>query len=317
MTYVRPNPNDRGNDLSPTDATVIIGNLTTGVENLESGKQPLDPDLTAIAALGTTSYGRSLLTVADATEGRTLLDAAPSSVVASLAAKADLASPALTGNPTAPTASASDNDTTIATTAFVTGADTTLAATLNGSLAAKANIASPTLTGVPAAPTPVVADNSTTLATTAFVGLRARVTHPLTDDVLVEVWDVANARWQNVHYDSGWRTITPENSWTGTFRVRRVNSFVQVWIGGGISGAAKTSDAFWTIPVGFRNGNAGANDIVAASTHDQFFQAFKLNSLNTMDSTKTTTTYANFTYQCQATLPAALPGALFSAAPFV
>ena len=40
-------------------------------------------------------------------------------LVADLAAKAPLASPALTGNPTAPTPAAADNDTSIATTAFV------------------------------------------------------------------------------------------------------------------------------------------------------------------------------------------------------
>jgi hypothetical protein len=45
-----------------------------------------------------------------------------SDVTSSLATKADLASPALTGNPTAPTPSAGDNDTSIATTAFVTTA---------------------------------------------------------------------------------------------------------------------------------------------------------------------------------------------------
>lgn len=39
-----------------------------------------------------------------------------------LAAKAPLASPAFTGNPTAPTPTAGDNDTSIATTAFVTTA---------------------------------------------------------------------------------------------------------------------------------------------------------------------------------------------------
>jgi hypothetical protein len=44
---------------------------------------------------------------------------------AALDAKAPLASPALTGNPTAPTPTAGDNDTTIATTAFVTSAVTT------------------------------------------------------------------------------------------------------------------------------------------------------------------------------------------------
>jgi hypothetical protein len=45
-----------------------------------------------------------------------------SDVTSSLATKADLASPALTGTPTAPTPSAGDNDTSIATTAFVSTA---------------------------------------------------------------------------------------------------------------------------------------------------------------------------------------------------
>lgn len=47
---------------------------------------------------------------------------------AAIAAKASLASPAFTGNPTAPTASPGDNDTSIANTAFVTAA---IAAALN------------------------------------------------------------------------------------------------------------------------------------------------------------------------------------------
>lgn len=40
----------------------------------------------------------------------------------SIAAKAPLASPVFTGNPTAPTPTAGDNDTSVATTAFVTTA---------------------------------------------------------------------------------------------------------------------------------------------------------------------------------------------------
>jgi hypothetical protein len=43
-------------------------------------------------------------------------------LVADLAAKAPLANPAFTGNPTAPTAALGDNDTSLATTAFVTAA---------------------------------------------------------------------------------------------------------------------------------------------------------------------------------------------------
>ena len=52
-----------------------------------------------------------------------------SDVTSSLATKADLASPALTGTPTAPTPTAGDNDTSIATTAFVTTAVSTAVAT--------------------------------------------------------------------------------------------------------------------------------------------------------------------------------------------
>ena len=71
--------------------------------------------------------------------------------------KAPLASPALTGVPTAPTATAGTNTTQLATTAFVT---------TEGNL--KAPLASPALTGVPTAPTATVGTNTTQLATTAF-----------------------------------------------------------------------------------------------------------------------------------------------------
>lgn len=79
-------------------------------------------------------------------------------VMAAGNSKANLASPPLSGIPTAPTAAPGTNTTQLATTAFVTAADNL-----------KANIASPTFTGVPAAPTAVAGTNTTQLATTAFV----------------------------------------------------------------------------------------------------------------------------------------------------
>jgi len=54
-------------------------------------------------------------------------------LVTDLAAKAPLASPALTGNPTAPTASPGDADTSIATTAFVAAALATTGASVGTS----------------------------------------------------------------------------------------------------------------------------------------------------------------------------------------
>ena len=71
------------------------------------------------------------------------------------ATKAPLASPALTGTPTAPTASLGTNTTQVATTAFV--------------IANAGSLDSPAFTGTPTAPTAAVGTNTTQVATTAFV----------------------------------------------------------------------------------------------------------------------------------------------------
>lgn len=73
-----------------------------------------------------------------------------------LALKAPLASPALTGTPTAPTPATVDNSVNIATTAFVKNQ-------------AYATLASPALSGTPTAPTAAVGTNSNQISTTAFV----------------------------------------------------------------------------------------------------------------------------------------------------
>ena len=76
--------------------------------------------------------------------------------------KVGAASPALTGTPTAPTASPGTNTTQIATTAYADAINTAL-------LASRAPLASPALTGNPTAPTATAGDNDTSIATTAFV----------------------------------------------------------------------------------------------------------------------------------------------------
>ncbi|WP_195748184.1 tail fiber protein [Escherichia coli] len=110
-----------------------------------------------------------------------------------MALKAPLASPALTGIPTAPTAAQGTNNTQIANTAFVKAAITALingapgtldtlkeiaaainndpnySTTINNALALKAPLASPALTGVPTAPTAAQGTNNTQIATTAYV----------------------------------------------------------------------------------------------------------------------------------------------------
>lgn len=140
-------------------------------------------------------------------------------LVTDLSAKAPIASPTFTGNPAAPTPTAGDNDTSIATTAFVTTAvaaggggtvtsvtagDSTITIGGTGSaptvavntiaeskvtnlttdLAAKAPLASPTFTGNPTAPTPSAGDNDTSIATTAFVTSANSLLAPLASPAL-------------------------------------------------------------------------------------------------------------------------------------
>jgi len=114
-------------------------------------------------------------------------------VDSALASKAPLASPALSGVPTAPTAPTGSSSQQIANTAFVQAAlaalvaaapgaldtlnelaaaigdDPNFAATMTNALASKAPLASPTFTGSPKAPTQALTVNDTTLATTQFV----------------------------------------------------------------------------------------------------------------------------------------------------
>lgn len=71
---------------------------------------------------------------------------------------APITSPVFLGDPQAPTPAPGDNDTSIATTAFVMGA-----------IAGFAPLTSPVFLGDPQAPTPPAADNDSSIATTAFV----------------------------------------------------------------------------------------------------------------------------------------------------
>lgn len=128
-----------------------------------------------------------------ATTVQAAIDELVVNLTAGLALKAPLASPALTGNPTAPTATVGDNDTSIATTQFVQTAiaavrngvaanldtlveiaasinnDAAFSTTMNTALALKAPLVSPVFTGNPTGPTASPGDNDTSLATTAFV----------------------------------------------------------------------------------------------------------------------------------------------------
>lgn len=76
-----------------------------------------------------------------------------------------LASPAMSGTPTAPTATPGTNTTQVATTGFVA--------------TSYAPLASPALTGTPTAPTASPGTNTTQLATTAFVTAALQAAYPV------------------------------------------------------------------------------------------------------------------------------------------
>ena len=172
----------------------------------QAASQPLDADLTAIAALSTTAYGRAFLALADAAAGRTALglgtaatqasgafDAAGSAAAAQAASQpldSDLTTIAAANNGTvlaattaafetadqtkldgiATAATANDTDANLRARASHTGtqAQSTIV-DLVADLALKAPLASPALTGNPTAPTATQGDNDTSIATTAFV----------------------------------------------------------------------------------------------------------------------------------------------------
>jgi len=107
-------------------------------------------------------FGAVSLTSSDVT---TALGFTPANTATVSSTFAPLASPALTGTPTVPTATAGTSTTQAASTAFV-GAAITAAAP---NLSTYAPLASPALTGTPVAPTATAGTNTTQIATTAFV----------------------------------------------------------------------------------------------------------------------------------------------------
>lgn len=129
-------------------------------------------------------------------------------VRSTLNAKASLASPALTGIPSAPTAAPETNNTQIANTKFVKDQDYATTAALTSGLAGKANathihttdqitgldsalmdkapLASPVFTGIPRGTTAEVGDNTTRFATTAFVAAALSASEPALQFMVVE-----------------------------------------------------------------------------------------------------------------------------------
>lgn len=117
--------------------------------------------------------------------------------------KANLASPVLTGTPTAPTPATADNSTTVATTAFVKAQ-------------AYATLASPTFTGTPLSTTAAVNTNTTQIATTAFVLAQAGSATPLINGTATVGTATKFAREDHIHPTDTTRAPLASPSFTGS-----------------------------------------------------------------------------------------------------
>lgn len=116
-----------GGAAAPAFRALVDADIPSAIardSEVSAAYQPLDADLTSLA--GGTAMATAITNAASV--GAPLLIVGTTNVAAELALKAPLASPALTGNPTAPTASANDNDTSIATTAYVQAEEAALIA---------------------------------------------------------------------------------------------------------------------------------------------------------------------------------------------
>ncbi len=137
------------------DTSTYVGGFDTAKPAGADPKSEGDDNFRHIKTVLKTSFPNVTGAVTPTHTELNYVDGVTSAIQTQLNAKADLASPTFTGNPAAPTPSPGDNDTSIATTAFV--------------VANFANLASPSFTGTPAAPTATAGTSTTQLATTEFV----------------------------------------------------------------------------------------------------------------------------------------------------
>lgn len=189
--------------MSAADHTLLHNALTIGTANGLS----LSTQVLSLAAATDSVPGA--LTAADHTTF--------AGYAATIALKANLASPTFTGTPTLPTGTigvtqaAGNSTTALATTAFVTTADNL-----------KANLASPTFTGTPTLPTGTIGvtqaanDSTTKLATTAFVTTADNLKAPLASPVFTGDVNVSTGNLLISTIGKGLQVKTGTNAKIGT-----------------------------------------------------------------------------------------------------
>jgi hypothetical protein len=243
---------------------VLAGTGLTGGGALTSDVTLALSASTSATLGGALQSANNLSDVANAATARGNLAAAP------------LASPALTGTPTAPTAAQDTGTTQIASTAYVLGQAGTALPIVDGTAAAgsstrwsrqdhvhptdtsRAPLASPALTGTPTAPTAAAGTSTTQLATTAFVtgAIRQLLAGPVTYFVSPTGSDSNNGLTSGTPFltiqhaynviagtlDFGGQTVTIQLA-DGTYTAGL--SISSAWAGGGalvLNGDATTPD---------------------------------------------------------------------------
>lgn len=181
-------------DAAQVDASQALLDVAAAQATADSAQATADAVQLALSSLDTDDVantsgvpGTTATDALDDLQGQVLdratLDQLADEASARIAADAllaPLASPSLTGNPTVPTASPGDADTTAASTAFVAAAVLVEANARGAADALLAPKASPALTGTPTAPTASTGTNTTQVATTAFVQAQIAASPPAT-----------------------------------------------------------------------------------------------------------------------------------------
>ena len=163
-------------------------------------------------------------------------------IATAVATKADLNSPALIGTPTAPTASSSTNTTQVATTAFVTAADTVAVA----AAATAAAAAYPTKTGTGASGTWVIAITGNAATATGPAGGGSFVTSSNIGSQSVSYATTAGTANNVLGVSQTWQT--PSRTYDTSYR-NTTGKAIQVCASTRGSGSAywqiSTDDATW------------------------------------------------------------------------
>jgi len=277
------NVNTSGNAATATKlatarAIALTGDVT-GTANFDGSASAGISATLANTAVTPASYGSASAVPTLTVDSKGRLTAASNTTIAiaqsavtnlttDLGLKANLASPALSGTPTAPTAAANTNTTQIATTAFVVGQAGTANPLVNGAVAVgtsllysrqdhvhptdttRAALNSPTFTGTPAAPTAAVDTNTTQIATTAFVVNQASSTNPVALGTAAVGTSLRYARQDHVHPTTGLALLSGATFTGSIIAPAATTSIPSIRIPHGTAPSSPTNGDIWTTTTG-------------------------------------------------------------------